>query len=75
MSEYQRTRNAQPGDLCTCGRPAVEVFVYDDRESGYCGLEDGGGRVAPCPFCGAPEAHLYKPCPQYTVNPGASVEG
>ena len=32
-----------PGELCTCGRPAVQVFVSESgREVGYCGLPDGG---------------------------------
>lgn len=49
------TRAAKPGELCTCGRPAVRVILGDDErgEVGYCGLEDGGAPVdGTCVFCG-----------------------
>lgn len=66
-------RAAEPGELCTCGRPAVVVFVFE-REVGYCGVPDGGGPITPCPFCGATAPHRQPwgdpaSCPQYRVRP------
>jgi hypothetical protein len=61
-------RQAPEGDLCTCGRPAVEVFVRaDGAEVGYCGRSDGGDKKGPCPFCGG-RRHELGPCPSYTVR-------
>jgi hypothetical protein len=61
------TRPAVEGERCTCGRPAREVFVYPDgRESGYCGLPDGG-RQGPCVFCGSTEEHIGR-CPDYQLR-------
>lgn len=47
-------RPAQPGELCECGRPAVQVFLGGDRgDTGYCGRGDGGAPVdGVCTFCG-----------------------
>ncbi|WP_134670302.1 MULTISPECIES: hypothetical protein [unclassified Amycolatopsis] len=48
MSERKPT----PNELCDCGRLAVTVYVFDGRETPYCGIPDGGadaeapGRVA-----------------------------
>lgn len=70
------TRRAEPGELCTCGRPAVDVFITEDLdEVGYCGQE--GSRqfpVLPCPWCGATEPHREPlgdrgKCPDYQVRP------
>lgn len=66
-------RAAEPGELCVCGRPAVVVFV-SEREVGYCGVPDGGGRTSPCPFCGSPQPHRQPwsdpaTCPKYRVRP------
>lgn len=59
-------RPAEPGEVCTCGRPAVIVFTggpYGD--TGYCGVPDGGLR-GPCRWCGG--QHDGR-CPQYRVRP------
>jgi len=61
-------RPAEPGEVCTCGRPAVLVFLggtYGD--TGYCGLPDGGGDSGPCPFCGG-DRHEDR-CPDYQLRP------
>lgn len=61
-------REAAPGDLCTCGRQALEVFVRaDGDEIGYCGVPDGGSKSGPCPFCGK-RRHSPGPCPRYTLR-------
>jgi hypothetical protein len=45
-------RTAEPGELCTCGRPAVVVYLGGKHgPTGYCGISDGGDRTGPCPFC------------------------
>jgi hypothetical protein len=63
-------RRAHPGEVCTCGRQAVSVFVHEDgREAGYCGLPDGGDRSGPCPFCTGPR-HEFGRCPDYHVRRG-----
>src|SRR5882757_5640725 len=73
------SRSAEPGELCTCGRQAIEVFEFESgRAVGYCGLGDGGSRTGPCPFCGAGAKHLDSwgypaPCPRYRVRPVAAV--
>jgi len=64
-------RPAEAGEVCTCGRPAVTVFVggqYGD--TGYCGLPDGGNRSGSCPFCG--DARHEGRCPRYALTGGAS---
>lgn len=66
------TRAALPGERCTCGRQAVEVFVHANRETGYCGLPDGGAKTGPCPFCGG-QRHETGRCPQYTLSPVTEV--
>lgn len=65
------TRRADTGELCTCGRQAVEVFVFSDGrpDVGYCGVADGGGHITPCPFCNAPAAHGDEVCPHYRLRP------
>jgi hypothetical protein len=61
------TRPAVEGERCTCGRPAVEVFITATHgEVGYCGLPDGGRR-GPCVFCGSPEKHIGR-CPEYRLR-------
>lgn len=36
-------RPARPGERCTCGRPAVVVYLTEDfGEVPYCGIADGG---------------------------------
>ena len=54
MSTQAGQRGAQPGELCGCGRPAVVVYLGGVfRDTGHCGLDDGGAPVAGvCVFCG-----------------------
>ena len=68
-------RPAEPGERCTCGRPAVIVYLTERRDVGYCGRSDGGARTVPCPFCGEETAHRSPwgdpaVCPAYRVRPG-----
>jgi hypothetical protein len=72
-----RSRRALPGERCTCGRQAVEVFEFDgDRPPiGYCGIPDCGNRddaLRLCPFCGGPR-HGYDVCPHYRLRPEGTV--
>lgn len=61
------SRAAGPSEVCTCGRPAVKVFVGPSgQEVGYCGITDGGARSGPCPFCGY-QRH-QGPCPEYRLD-------
>lgn len=68
------SRPARPGERCTCGRQAIQVFVTKAGEVGYCGIPDRGDQSARCPFCGG-ERHEFAPCPEYRVSatprPGA----
>ena len=52
-------RAAERGELCTCGRQAVIVFVSEQHgEVGYCGIEGAAVRpILPCPWCGSSEPH------------------
>ena len=47
-------RPAEVGELCTCGRQAVDVYVGGEfGATGDCGRRDGGAPVdGVCPFCG-----------------------
>lgn len=71
-------RPAQPGELCTCGHPAVVVYSNERfGEVGYCGAP-GSARIAvsPCPFCGARFPHKTswgdpERCPDYQLIPPA----
>jgi hypothetical protein len=62
-------RPAQPGELCTCGRPAIVVYEGLTRwgPTGYCGIGDGGDRTGPCPFCGR-RRHTESRCPSYRLR-------
>lgn len=67
------SRPAEPGERCTCGRPAVAVINGLNGPVGYCGVPDGGDRSRPCPFCGA-ERHVQPSgdpavCPEYRLRP------
>lgn len=65
-------RAARPGELCTCGRPAVLVLLGGRYgETGWCGRSDGGAKTGPCPFCGSDRAraHPYSRCPSYRLRP------
>ncbi|GAA4200624.1 hypothetical protein GCM10022220_05350 [Actinocatenispora rupis] len=66
-------RWGRPGELCTCGRQAIEVFETDHGPVGWCRISDGGNSVGPCPFCGSPRKH-FTPwgdlgrCPSYRLR-------
>ncbi|WP_446218296.1 hypothetical protein [Micromonospora sp. IBHARD004] len=67
MSTYGE-RPAEPGEVCTCGRPAVKVFTGGRHgDTGYCGLPDGGQK-GPCAFCDGPR-HESQRCPSYQLRP------
>jgi hypothetical protein len=60
-------RPARAGELCTCGRPAIVVFVTEEwGEVGWCGVSDGGAK-GPCPFCGDAAGHDGLRCPHYRL--------
>lgn len=62
-------RPAEPGECCTCGRPAVVVYLTERFGAvGWCGRSDGGDRNGPCPFCGG-ERHDGDRCPAYRLRP------
>jgi hypothetical protein len=61
-------RPAQPGELCTCGRQAIVVYLGSVfGPTGYCGIADSGNRAGPCPFCGGPR-HQEGRCPDYRLR-------
>ncbi|GAB3901512.1 hypothetical protein GCM10029964_090420 [Kibdelosporangium lantanae] len=62
-------RAPRPGERCTCGRPAVVVYLTADRATAWCG-QSGGPPITPCPFCGSPTPHTdtygdRAVCPDY----------
>ncbi len=60
-------RYANKGELCTCGRQAVVVYLGGTfGPTGDCGIRDGGDHTGPCPFCGGPR-HQSR-CPQYRLR-------
>lgn len=63
-------RPAGPGELCTCGRQAVVVYLASGfGPTGYCGIPDGGDRAGPCPFCGGPRHQEPEGrCPDYRLR-------
>jgi hypothetical protein len=63
-------RRAEPGELCTCGRQAIVVYLGGAfGPTGWCGIGDGGDRTGPCPFCGEPRhSELEGRCPQYRLR-------
>jgi hypothetical protein len=63
-------RPAEPGELCTCGRQAITVYLGTAfGPTGDCGIRDGGDRTGPCPFCGGPRhQEPYGRCPQYRLR-------
>ena len=64
-------RPAQPGELCTCGRPARVMFLTGRwGPTGWCGISDGGA-TGPCVFCNGTTHHGQR-CPQYHPNPSRS---
>jgi hypothetical protein len=70
MAEHLTERPAEPGELCTCGRPAVVVYLGSEwGPTGACLIQDGGDRTGPCPFCGGPR-HGFEEgrCPDYRLR-------
>jgi hypothetical protein len=63
-------RRAEPGELCTCGRQAIVVYLGGAfGPTGHCGIQDGGDRTGPCPFCGGPRhSEMQGRCPQYRLR-------
>jgi hypothetical protein len=63
-------RRAAPGELCTCGRQAIVVYLGSIfGPTGYCGIPDGGDRAGPCPFCGGPRhGEPESRCPDYRLR-------
>ena len=63
-------RPAAPGELCTCGRQAIVVYLGSVfGPTGYCGIPDGGNRTGPCPFCGGPRhTEPEGRCPDYRLR-------
>ena len=67
MPEHLSERPAEPGELCTCGRQAVIVYLGTAfGETGWCGRHDGGAQTGPCPFCGG--ARHQRRCPRYRLR-------
>jgi hypothetical protein len=68
MPEDLSERPAEPGELCTCGRQAIVVYLGTAfGPTGDCGIRDGGQRTARCPFCGG-ERHEVGRCPRYRLR-------
>lgn len=62
-------RPAAPGERCTCGRPAIVVYITDDYGPiGFCGISDGGAK-GPCYFCGTTHHPDDPVCPHYKLLP------
>jgi hypothetical protein len=70
LGELERERPAEPGELCTCGRQAIVVYLGSAfGPTGYCGIGDGGDQAGPCPFCGGPRhKEPYGRCPDYRLR-------
>jgi hypothetical protein len=70
LGELERERPAAPGELCTCGRQAIVVYLGSAfGPTGYCGISDGGDQAGPCPFCGCPRhKEPYGRCPDYRLR-------
>jgi hypothetical protein len=67
-------RPARAGELCTCGRPAVVVFVTEEwGEVGWCGVSDGGAK-GPCPFCGDAAGHDGLRCSHYRLRLDSQIQ-
>jgi len=66
-------RPAEPGEVCTCGAPAVVVFDYSvlGEPIGSCMSLDPHTRSGRCPFCGIDGPHSNDGiCPNYRLRPG-----
>ncbi|MDG4784380.1 hypothetical protein O7626_41075 [Micromonospora sp. WMMD1102] len=68
--EWPGERPAEPGEVCTCGRPATTVFLGSQfGDTGWCGMPQSADDV--CPWCG--EKHVGR-CPKYKLRPDAPVD-
>jgi hypothetical protein len=72
VTEQITERPAEPGELCTCGRPAVVVYLGSEWGAvGACLIQDGGSCLGPCSWCGDPrsprDAHGGR-CPDYRLR-------
>jgi hypothetical protein len=69
-AEQLTERPAEPGELCTCGRQAIVVYLGSVfGPTGYCGIPDRGDQTGPCPFCGGPRhEEPYGRCPHYRLR-------
>lgn len=72
-------RPAEPGELCTCGRPAVTVIHTEEfGDVGHCGIDGAAFTpVLPCPWCGTSEPHKESwgdpaRCPDYQLRAPAN---
>ena len=70
LEMFVSERPPEPGERCTCGRPAVVVYLSSVfAPTGYCGIPDGGDRTGPCPFCGGPRHPAPEGrCPHYRLR-------
>jgi hypothetical protein len=67
LMDNNTERPAESGELCTCGRQAIVVYIGGAfGPTGWCGIGDGGDRAGPCPFCGGPR-HSDR-CPDYRLR-------
>jgi len=59
-------RPARPDEACTCGRPALIVYLTEQwGPTGWCGISDGCATA--CIFCDGP-AHNGERCSQYQLR-------
>lgn len=69
MPEITPQRHAQPGELCTCGRSAMVVYLSElHGQVGFCGVHNVP-QLMPCAFCGQHIEHIGGRCPDYRVRP------
>jgi hypothetical protein len=67
VNETTTERPAEQGELCTCGRQALVVYLGGVfGPTGYCGIGDSGDQAGPCPFCGG--ARHEGRCPDYRLR-------
>lgn len=68
-------RPAVDGEFCTCGRPAVRVYLTEKWGGiGDCDVHPARP-VVPCRFCGGKKKH--EPgvkCPRYSLRADAGAE-
>lgn len=75
--KHRTRRPAVPGEVCTCGQPAVVVFDHPALgvPMGSCLELDPQPRTGPCPFCGRLGRHDGDGiCPSYTLRPAWALQ-